>query len=172
MAEAGCMRDLAVQNLEVNGNQTTTGNLSVTGTLNTKQNVVALTGDRTILPSESGSVFTVNTNAGGAFTVTLPNVGNGNNCVFRIICAENTPANDITISSNGNNIVGVLTQGVATVAGGAAVPAGANILSVTGHTSVLFDTTCLIGDYIELVGNGTNYFVSGATSVAGGFTIA
>jgi hypothetical protein len=32
MAEAGCMRDVAVQNLEVNGNTTVTNNLTVNGT--------------------------------------------------------------------------------------------------------------------------------------------
>jgi len=33
MAEAGCMRDVAVQNLEINGHTTTTGNLVVNGSL-------------------------------------------------------------------------------------------------------------------------------------------
>ena len=158
MAEIGCLKDGCFQNLQVEG-QTSME------TMTAKQPVVHLTVARAILASESGTVFTLNS-AGGAYNVTLPTVALGAGCRFRFINAENTPTADITIKSNAANIVGIIQLFVAADA------SQANGIPVTGHTNVLFDTTALIGDYIEIVGNGTNYFVSGAGSVNGAFTIS
>ena len=146
------------QNLEVRGRGDFTS-----GSLQHKVNIVALGAARTVLPSESGTVFTLES-SGGAFTVTLPNVADAAGCIFRFVCAENTPTADITIRSDGDNVVGIILVQSDTNED--------NLISVTGHKDVLFDTTCLIGDHIELIGNGTNYFVKGQGSVQGAFTIA
>jgi hypothetical protein len=151
MGEVGCLKDVKCQNLEVSGS------------VSSKVNVVALTLATTISTDQSGTVFTLDS-AGGAYDVTLPTVASASGCIFRFVCAENTPTADITISSNAANIVGVLHVQSDTNED--------NLISVTGHTDVLFDTTALIGDWIELIGNGTNYFVKGQGSVQGAFTIA
>jgi hypothetical protein len=159
MGEVGCLKDGCFQNLQVEGTTT------IAGTLLTKKKVVALTTTKTVAASESGTVFTLSS-AGGAYDVTLPDVGDGSGCHWRFINAENTPTADITIKSNAANIVGVIQLYVAADA------AENSALIVTGHTNILFDTTALIGDYIEIVGNGTNYFVKGAGSVNGAFTMS
>ena len=152
MAEVGCLRDGAFQNLQVNG-------VHYPG----KVPIVNLGAARTVLPEESGTVFTVESD-GGAYIVTLPTVALGRGCRFRFIAAENTPTADITISSNAANIKGVIQVQSDTNED--------NLISVTGHTSVLFDTTCLVGDWIELVGDGTTYFVCGMGSIQACFTLA
>jgi len=159
MAEVGCLKDGCFQNLQVEGTSTHFG------TLRDKKNVVHLTVARTVQVEESGTVFTLNS-AGGAYDVTLPAVALGSGCHWRFINVEDTPTADITIKSNGANIVGVIQLYVAADA------AHDSALVVTGHTNVLFDTTALIGDYIEIVGNGINYFVKGAGSVNGAFTMS
>ena len=151
MAETGCLRDGHFQNLEVSGQFVS------------KVPVVALTVATTISTAQSGTVFTLDS-AGGAYNVTLPTVASASGCVFKFICAEDTPTADITIKSNAANIKGVIHVQSDTNEN--------NLVSVTGHTNVLFDTTCLIGDWIELVGNGTNYFVRGQGSVQGAFTVS
>jgi hypothetical protein len=158
MAESGCLQDIAVQNIQI------MGRASIPGALTSKVNIEHLTAARTVNVAESGTVFTLNS-AGGAYVVTLPTVADGDGCVFKFICAENTPTNDITISSNAANIVGVLHVQADT--------AESNLVAVTvtGVTNVLFDTTCLIGDHIELICNGTNYFVKGQGSVQTAFTV-
>ena len=115
MAEVGCLRDAAFQNVEVNG-------VHYPG----RVPIVNLGAARTILPEESGTTFTVES-AGGAYDITLPTVALGRGCRFRFI-------------------------------------------AVVNRTNVLFDTTCLHGDWIEIIGNGTNYFVSGQGSIQGAFT--
>jgi hypothetical protein len=150
MAEVGCLRDAAFQNVEVHGVQ-----------YPGRVPIVNLGAARTVLPEESGTTFTVES-AGGAYDVTLPAVALGRGCRFRFIAAENTPNADITIKSDGANIKGVIHVQSDTNED--------NLISVTGHTNVLFDTTCLIGDWIELVGDGTNYWVHGMGSIQACFT--
>jgi hypothetical protein len=152
MAEVGCLKDGCFQNLEVDGVQ-----------FPGKVPIIALGAARTVLPSESGAVFTVES-SGGAYAVTLPTVALGRGCRYRFIASENTPTGAITISSNAVNIKGVIHVQSDTDE--------SNLISVTGHTSVLFATTCLIGDWIELVGDGTNYWVQGQGSVQAAFTLA
>jgi hypothetical protein len=152
MAEVGCLKDGCFQNLEVNGVQ-----------FPGKVPIIALGAARTVLPSESGTTFTIES-SGGAYAITLPTVSLGRGCRYRFVAAENTPTADITISSNDSNIKGVIHVQSDT--------AESNLISVTGHTSVLFDTTCLIGDWIELIGDGTNYWVSGRGSIQACFTLA
>jgi hypothetical protein len=183
MGEVGCLKDGNFQNLQVEGNMTTltnvevsgtmavtgnmtaSGTMTVTGNMTAKQPVVALTAARQILATESGTVFTLDS-AGGAYTVTLPTVALGTGCRFRFIAAEDTPTADITIKSNAANIVGTIQLYVDADA------AHNSALVVNGKTNILFDTLCLIGDHIEIVGNGTNYFISGAGSVNGAFTMS
>ena len=161
MAEVGCLKDGCFQNLQVNGVQ-----------YPGKVPIVNLGDARTVLPEESGTVFTLESSAAG-FIVTLPNVDLARGCRFRFITTEDTPTNDITIKSNAANIVGIIQLFVVddadTTNAGSARTVSA--LKVTGHTNVLFDTTALIGDWIELVSDGTKYFVCGAGSAAGAFTI-
>ena len=152
MSEVGCLKDGHFQNLEVYGVQ-----------FPGRVPVIAIGADRTVLPSESGAVFTVES-SGGSVVVTLPTVALGRGCRFRFVAAENTPTADISITSNAVNIKGVIHVQSDT--------AESNLISVTGHTSVSFDQTCLIGDWIELVGDGTNYWVQGQGSVQAAFTLA
>jgi len=128
-----------------------------------KQNIIALTTTRTVTPGESGTWFTLDATA-GAFTVTLPGVSAGSGCRFRFINIENTPSGDITIASDSTNVYGTLSIQSDTNED--------NRVALAGSTNVLFDTTCLLGDWVEFVSNGTYYFVSGMGSVQGAFTVS
>ena len=47
-----------------------------------------------------------------------------------------------------------------------------NRVALAGSTNVLFDTTCLLGDWVDFVSDGTYYYVSGMGSVQGAFTVS
>jgi hypothetical protein len=157
MGEIGCLKDGHFQNLQVEGTST------VAGTLLTKKKVVALTTTRAVLVTESGTVFTVSS-AGGAYNVTLPAVADGSGCHWRFICAEETPTADITIKAPAAIFAGVIMVQADTNED--------NYVAADAVTNILFDTTCKLGDYLEVIGNGTNYFVSGMGSVQGAFTVS
>ena len=156
MAESGCLRDMQVNNLEVAG-------LTKLGNVTNKRPVIALTAARTVLPTESGTVFTLNS-TGGAYTVTLPTVANGSGCHFTFFVAENTPTHDITITSGATNISGnIMIQ---------ADSGEDNRVACVTRTSVLVDQNALLGDSLEFFCDGTSYFVIGRGSVQGAFTVA
>jgi len=120
-----------------------------------------ITVKKTLTYGDIGKVFYLDS-AGGAYTITLPTLRAGAH--FKFIAQENTPTADITISSSTTDIYGVLRQQSDTNED--------NMIACAGKTSVLFDTTCLKGDFLEITCDGTNWYVDGDTSVQGGFTTA
>jgi len=154
MAEGGCLRDIAVDNLEVKGTLTSSS-------LTHKRPVVAITAARTIVPSESGTIFTVS-GAGGAYIINLPTVANGSGCHFTFFVANSD--NDVTISSNAANIRGNLMIQADTEED--------NRVACAGVTSVLLEAASLVGDSLEIFGDGTNYYVIARGSAQGAFSTA
>ena len=120
-----------------------------------------ITVKKTLTYGDIGKVFYLDS-SGGAYTITLPTLRAGAH--FKFIAQENTPTNDITISSSTSDIYGVLRQQSDTNED--------NMIACAGKTSVLFDTTCLKGDVLDITCDGTNWYVDGVTSVQGGFTTA
>jgi len=125
--------------------------------------VVAITAATTLTREDSGKIFTLDS-AGGAYAITLPTVADSAGLVFKFIVLENTPTQDITISSNAANIFGNLMIQSDTNED--------NRVAAAGVTSVLVDQVALKGDMVEFIGTGVNYFVQGFAQVQGAFTTA
>jgi len=125
--------------------------------------VEAITVATTLLPADSGKIFTLDS-AGGAYAITLPAVANSAGCVYKFVVLENTPTADITISSDAANIFGNLLIQSDTNED--------NRVAAAGVTSVLVDTVALKGDMVEFIGTGANYIVQGFSQIQGAFTTA
>ena len=93
---------------------------------NTRKNVHALTAAYTVLDSDSGKVFTLDS-AGGAYQITLPTAPEeGFHCKF--IVKEDTPTADITIAAGSAILDGVNDDGQGNVANSTAGTAVSNII--------------------------------------------
>ena len=109
---------------------------------NTRKNVHALTAAYTVLDSDSGKVFTLDS-AGGAYEITLPPATQnqpGWNAKF--VVQEETPTADITIAA-GSAIISIVSKDAGNDA--AVSTAGTQV------SNVILDTTAQKGDVVELM---------------------
>ena len=114
---------------------------------NTRKNIHALTVAYTVLDSDSGKIFTLDS-AGGAYEVTLPTAPvEGFHCKF--IVKEDTPTGAITIAAGS-----AILDGVQKDAGGDA----ANSTAGTAVSNLVVGTSSTQGDVIDLVSDGTTYY--------------
>ena len=131
---------------------------------NTRKNVHSLTGAYQCLDSDSGKVFVLNAAAGAAITLpTVADTSEGWNAKFIVGTAFATT--DWTI-----------------VASAAVIKGGVNELetddtedgpSTTGATNMHLELAAeTIGDYYELVFDGTSYWLSGQTKADGALTFS
>jgi hypothetical protein len=110
-------------------------------------NVITTTSAKTLSQEESGSCVFLD----GSVThdVTLPAVSvSGQN--FKFICTDSTAIVNIVQAGAAEDFIGLLTDGVSTFDS-----------AISGDTKIIFGTSCLVGDYVELTSNGTNWFVNG-----------
>ena len=120
----------------------------------TRKNMVAIAAAKTIIPSDSGSVFMIN--QASAFDIALPAVADaqeGWNCRFILGTAA---ANAVTISAtagDGDNII----------ARGLDMEDGAVGTETQGVDVITFISGALAGDEVKLITDGTSWF---ATSIA------
>jgi len=114
---------------------------------NTRKNVQALTAAYTVLDSDSGKIFTLDS-ADGAYEITLPTAPlEGFHCKF--IVKEDTPTGAITIAAGS-----AILDGVQKDAGGDA----ANSTAGTAVSNLVVGTSSTQGDVIDLVSDGTTYY--------------
>ena len=128
---------------------------------NTRKNVHALTEAYTVLESDSGKVFTVNS-AGGGYAITMPTtVGNleGFHCKF--ITQEHTPTADVTIAF-GSAIVDGYSEDVTADLG-----VGTNGTAVS---NILVEAASAKGDTINLMCDGTTWYFEALSQIHNGFT--
>ena len=115
---------------------------------------------KSLVEADSGKTFVISSDA--AFTVTLPGVkaaGNGWNCTIVIGVTGTTGATTITEKTSVDT--DVLAGSTATAADGTAAEAN------EGFTTVTFDATARQkGDQISIIGNGTNFYVTGISASA------
>ena len=108
--------------------------------------------------NDSGKIFMVD--ARSAFVINLPKISAdiaGWQCKFVI---KNAGSQDVTIMAHGLPAAGGTTGDAELVIfkEHAAKEAGAGIS--TAKDGVKFDTNAIVGDYMELFTNGTNWFVN------------
>ena len=129
---------------------------------NTRKNVVNLAAAYTVLPSDSGTVFTIN--QASAYEITLPlmsTIEDGWNVQFIL---STVAANAVTIANHTDE--DTIVGGVAGADGGAATAAESAV------DEVVFISGAQLGDTCTIVANGANYFVSGFANDAAHITVS
>lgn len=122
-------------------------------------NSVIITATKAVAAAESGTTFFIN-NATG-FATTLPAPALGLRYTFINMTANTSGNHTIVTTSSANIIAGGLND-----MGGAA----GSVLG-DGDTISFVANASLAGDRVDLISNGTTWFLSGATSVATGVTV-
>ena len=118
---------------------------------NTRKNVVNLATTYQVLASDSGTVFTID--ADSTFVITLPSDQEGLNYKFIINDAGSGEVHVTSGASNG--IQGLITD--------------ENSVEAIDHVLIEFAaSTAVVGDYINLVNDGTTWLVEGMCSADGG----
>ena len=114
---------------------------------NTKKNIHDLKAAYTVLDSDSGKIFTLDS-AAGAYTITLPTAPlEGFHCKF--IVKEDTPTGAITIAAGS-----AILDGVQKDAGGDA----ANSTASTAVSNLVIGTSAAQGEVINLMSDGVTYY--------------
>lgn len=113
-----------------------------------------------IAAGESGKTFFLN--LAGGFTSTLPAPALGLKYKF-IVKTAPTTAYIIVTTSSANVISGVVSTGE-DAAGSVAIAAAADTITFVANKAVA-------GDYVEVVSDGTSWFLSGACLVQDGITV-
>lgn len=122
-------------------------------------NSVIITAVKAVSAAESGTTFFIN-NATG-FATTLPAPALGLRYTFINMTANTSGNHTIVTTSSANIIAGGLND-----MGGAA----GSVLG-DGDTISFVANASLAGDRVDLISNGTTWFLSGATRVATGVTV-
>ena len=116
--------------------------------------IIAVNAATTLTPAQSGSIIAVSTAAGGAYTITLPPPAlAGLN--YKFVIANKTAANNVAITS----ATAATLQGV--VLGAATAAAATNNVTAT-----LTQANLHIGDWCDIVSDGTNYHIRGEGQTA------
>ena len=129
---------------------------------NTRKNVVNLAAAYTVLPSDSGNVFTIN--QASAYEITLPlmsTIEDGWNATFII---STVAANAVTIANHTDE--DTIVGGVAGADGGAATHAE------TAVDEIVFISGAVLGDQCTITANGANYFVTGYAADVAHITVS
>jgi len=112
--------------------------------------------------SDSGKIFVV-ANAGSAYSIDLPTtleVGTQYKLIF-----EDSPNAAVTIAAGSAIIFGKVVEGEVDTSEDAPGSAGAS-----GVSNVIFGTTTDEGDHLDIVCDGTKWYVNGMTAVDGAVT--
>ena len=118
---------------------------------------MALTGATTLTEGDTGRHYLLN--AAGGFAVTLPAVAEGITFDFSVMTAPTT-AYTVVTPGGANLIYGSIFE-----ADGTAAAASAE------DTITFVASTSLIGDWVSLVCDGTNWHMKAFTSAGGGITV-
>ena len=132
----------------------------------TKKNIVDVAAAKTLTNSDSGTTFIIN--QASAYEITLPlmsTIDRGWNAQFIL---GTVGANAVTIANNTaeDTIVGNL--GTSEIADSAT----ATLLATTAVDEIVFISGAQLGETVNIISNGVNYFVTGSTSAADHITIS
>jgi len=118
---------------------------------------------------DSGKVFFLN--SATEFTTTLPSVsdaGAGWHCKFIVKAAPSGADYIITEKTSADTNI-IVTNGIVELE----VDTNTDGLFDAGHTTISFaDGVAVKGDWIDVLCDGTNFYVKGATNADGGITLA
>ena len=141
------------------------GGLSVDGLeLSGKEIYSDLTAATTLTASDSGKTFYLN--AATEFAVTLPPVASCAGFKAKFVVKAAPSGASYTVASAAADIHGLIMTSQ-DAGGSGASTAGTPITTIS-----LVDSVAVVGDFIEVVSDGTNFYVSGQSSAFGAITFA
>jgi hypothetical protein len=120
-------------------------------------NVEAVTGATTLTAEDSGKVFILKASVGAQ--ITLPAVATSAGLRFKFIVGQLFATTDWTVKSATNVIEGSVLVN------------GAHVAGVDENTISFVASAESIGDFAELVCDGTNWYVNGSGVTAGAITL-
>ena len=129
---------------------------------NTRKNMVDVAAAKTLIASDSGSVFVIN--QASAYEITLPlmsTIETGWNVKFIL---GTVAANAVTIANHTDE--DTIVGGVAGADGGAATHAE------TAVDEIVFISGAVLGDQCTITANGANYFVTGYAADVAHITVS
>ena len=129
---------------------------------NTRKNIVDVAAAKTLIASDSGSVFVIN--QASAYEITLPlmsTIETGWNVKFIL---GTVAANAVTIANHTDE--DTIVGGVAGADGGAATHAE------TAVDEIVFISGAVLGDQCTITANGANYFVTGYAADVAHITVS
>jgi hypothetical protein len=135
--------------------------LLVSGAINGRMSVIAVTTTRTMLTTESGAL--VSFGAASVYTISLPAVGSSSGVRYRFVKNSTGTGNIVTISAPSTNLQGVIRFADASAATN-------NGTLVAAKTNLAFASAGKIGDYADVVSDGTNWYVDCCSGLTAGIT--
>lgn len=145
---------------------------AVEGEVGSRKKIVTLSAARTIAVSESGTTFLLDaTSANLGYTITLPVVATaGSGWYCRFIVVDSPSATNYVITEN--------TASDTNVVHGAFAESDVSAAQAAAHTSGTAATqvnlvagTTEPGDYVDVLGDGTNWYVTGLGQTDAAITI-
>lgn len=121
--------------------------------------VESLAADKELNAGDSGKTFILNLAAG--FTVDLPAPESG--LRFKFIVGTAPADGDYVIDANDD----IMVVGVDELAASTVGPRSASATTIT-----FVEDTAVVGDFVELISDGTNWYGTGQTNADGGVTLA
>lgn len=119
-------------------------------------NVEVVTGANVITAAESGTTYFLNSATG--FASTLPAPAAGLRFTF-IVTTIPTSGNDTIVTNGGDNVIE-----------GAADVLSTRVLASNEDSINIVASTALIGDRVDVISDGTSWFVTGFSGATGGIT--
>lgn len=121
---------------------------------NQVNSAVSISGTSTLNRNDSGCVIDIS-NAGSAYTITLPGVAGAAGLQFNF-CLASAPNSAITISAGSACIYGAdqsVTSGFQS--------------AISSHSNIILGTTCVRGTQVRIWSDGTTYFCQAISLVSG-----
>ena len=119
--------------------------------------IETLTGARTLTAADSGKVFLLKSAAGAQ--ITLPAVATSAGLRFKFIVGQAFATTDWTVKAASNVIEGSVLVN------------GAHVAGVNENTISFVASAESVGDFAELVSDGSNWYVNGSGVSAGSITL-
>ena len=148
------------QTISAGGQTISAGGITLSGGQAVKgieSEIKAITSALTLQPSSSGMTVIP---SGGARIITLPHVASGSGCSFRII-AGSAHQHIVTASNPNAGADNSLIYGHIIDNNNGTSADGAGGTVVAAADKITLNSNCQIGDSITIVGDGTNWYVSG-----------
>lgn len=144
----------------LSGDYTFSGNVDFTGSSTVK--VADLTAASTLSASDSGKVLFLNSTT--EFATTLPAPVAGYNFKFIVKSAPSGASYTIVTGSSANILIGGINE--LEVDTGDDGPYDAD-----GDTITFVDGVSVVGDWVEMVSDGTSWYITGQANADGGITV-